>query len=360
MRRIIRTTALLGLLFVLATQMSMAGPPLRHLDPKSPHFRYLGAWQADGTIPHTIYPGSRIEFCLKGKARLQIKAGLPDFVKIRIERNGKEAWCGRIGESDVEIDGGDVPSLFSVIYVGCKRMEFDASAADAKGAEFQFKGLDLEADGMAGTAPKDRHSLRIEFIGDSITVGDVIHGRDGAWHENSDVTLTYSYILGNKLGVPYSLRAFPGSRASDWLDRFPFFQKSIPVHTTNPPDVVFVNIGANSRHDGATKHFRDMNALLDLIFDTYPQTKVVLLNFFRMTPERLPVHQQLCRSYPEGRVLSFDARPYLVGYSDSNLHPNVESHRRLAIALERFVMQNLMSNAGSDAPSPAVPARESP
>lgn len=297
---------------------------------------------------------------MKGKARVQIKAGLPDYVKVRIERNGEAVWCGLLGERDVEIDGGDATALFSVIYVGSKRMEYDASTTEAAGAEFQFRGLELEADGMAGDAPKDRHSLRIEFIGDSITVGDVIHGRDGAWNENSDVTLTYSYILGNALGIPYDIRAFPGSRCSDWLDRFPCFRKSMPVSHENPPEVVFVNLGANERLDGASKYFRNMHSLLDLIFETYPETRVVLLNFFRMTPERLPVHLQLSRCYPEGRVLSFDARPCLVGYSDTNLHPNIESHQRLAAALEGFVLQNFMSQEKSEAQAPAVPSRESP
>ena len=82
-----------------------------------------------------------------------------------------------------------------------------------------------------------------------------------------------------------------------------------------------------------------MRNLLNVIFGTYPKTKVVLLNFCRMTPNRLPVLKELARSYPEGWVTCFDARPYLVGYSDEGVHPDAESHRLLADALYDYVNQ---------------------
>jgi lysophospholipase L1-like esterase len=107
--------------------------------------------------------------------------------------------------------------------------------------------------------------------------------------------------------------------------------------TSDPPDVVFVNVGANDRWKRDHYYQAQMRVLVDNVLAVWPGTRVVLLNFFHMTPNRLPALKNVARSYPDGKVVCLDVRRHLVGYSDQRLHPDAESHAKLAEGLEDYL-----------------------
>ena len=336
-------------------QLCSGAPNTRFVDANSPFFQYLGAWQTNSTGRFTIYPGSQVCFYLKGKSHLAVRSGLPGTIRAVVRRDGVVAWDGLLGESDIGVDAGTSSVPFSIVFVMTNKRGFDPSLPDAAGAEFRFQGLTLDDDAALERTSETRKDMLFDFIGDSITAGVDVLGRSGGWAENSDVTLTYAFQLGERLRVGYRIRAFPGAGCDDISDTFPFFRKSMPLPVNPQPGIVFVNIAANDRAKETTHYRAQMRNLLDVIFVTYPKTRVVLLNFCRMTPNRLPVLKELARSFPEGTVSCFDARPYLVGYSDEGVHPDAESHRRLSDALADFVTQKLLQEPPEMAKGAARP-----
>jgi hypothetical protein len=314
----------------------------RLLDGHQPSFEYLGLWQTNSTGLYTIYPGSQVGFRLQGKARLAVHSGMPETIHAQVRSGGTVLWDGFPGQGDIAIDAGTSAVPCSVVYLATCMKGFDTSRADAAGAELRFDGITLE-DGASLEPPRERRNgVLFEFLGDSITAGDAILGRSSSWAADSDATLTYAFRLAESLHVGYRIRAFPGAKCDEICRKFPFARRSIPIAAETPPRVVFVNIAANDRLKGDAQYQAQMRVLLDLIFQTYPATKVILLNFHRMTPNRLPVLKELARSYPPGTVMWFDTRPYLVGYSDKGVHPDVESHARLAAALAAHVTKEML------------------
>lgn len=313
-------------------------------------FQYFGAWQSNSTGRYTIYPGSQVRFRLKGNAHLVAGSGLPGMIRVKVRRDESVVWDGLLGRGGIDIDGGTTSALFSIIYVAAGKKGFDPVLPDAQGAVFGFHGIELDARSVLHDPPQPTNHSMLDFIGDSITAGVVILGRSGTWAEHSDASLTYAFQLAERIGARYRIRSFPGGKSDDISGRCAFFRKGIPLSINEQPDIVFINIGANDRAKKNDHYRTKMRAILNVTFSVYPTTKIVLLNFFRMTPDRMPVLEELARSYPDGRVMCFDTRPYLMGYSDRGVHPDVASHRKLADALVPYVDQLLLRDSSGSRP----------
>lgn len=348
MRPWLIASTLLCLLSV-GTAQGAGGENSRFVGGREASFQYHGAWLTNGVGRYTIYPGSQVCFCLKGRARLAIRAGMPDTIHAQVRSGGTVLWDGLAGQDDVAIEVGTSAVPCSVVYLATNKKGYDPALPDATGAEFGFQGLTLDEGAALIPMPETRGGVLLDFTGDSITVGECIAGRSGSWVENSNATLTYAFQLAEKLHARYRMRAFAGARCDALADRFVYFRKSVPLAAHEAPDIVFVNIGANDRAREATQYRAELHNFLEVIFKTYPKARVVLLNFCRMTPNRLPVLKELSAAYPSGAVTCFDARPYLVGYSDKGVHPDVESHRRLAEALAEYVTKELLGGASGNA-----------
>ncbi len=331
MRTCLVTTTVLWILLAGAMQCA-AAHDASFIAADSHFFQYLGAWQTNGTRHYTIYPGSQVRFCLKGKACVSLRSGVPGTIRAMIRRGEAIVWDDIVGNNDVEIDAGSSPTNCSVVFLTTNTQGFDPASRDTSGAELRFEGLSLGDNAVLEATPAN-NGILLDFVGDSITAGVAISGRSGTWAQNSNASLTYAFRLAERLGSRYRVRAFPGCGCGDIADKFSLFQKGIPLSTNEQPDIVFVNVAANDREKGTPRYRNQMRNLLDVIIGTYPKARIVLLNFCRMTPNRLPVLEELAKAYPNGKVSCFDARPYLVGYSDEGVHPDAESHRRLSYAL---------------------------
>jgi hypothetical protein len=288
----------------------------------------------------TIYPGSKISFQLKGEARLLLCAGQPDLLRVRVTRGRQVVWDGPLGEAELMVNAGETATPMEIIYIATASKGFDPGEHQAAGAELHFQGIDLMPGSEVCAPSSVLNDLTLDFVGDSITAGVVIQGRAGRWDNNSDVTLTYAYILPELLGARYRIRAYPGADCLDLTAWYPYYRKGIPLESSAPPDYIFINLGANARRERESEFKARLQTLMNVVLNTHGSSTIVLLNFFRMRPDRWPIIQNVAASYSFGRVICFDARPYLVDYSDKGVHPGVESHRLLAQALALWVQQH--------------------
>jgi lysophospholipase L1-like esterase len=325
---------------LLACGLLEAASPFGGLAPaNAPAFQYLGAWQEESGHRVTIYPGSQIRFKLKGQACLELQPGHSGSIFVAVRKDGNTVWTGLLGQMGFELDGGAAGAMFSVVYLASCRKGFDPAMPEAQMAELRFDGAQLGEDGVLETPLGIESKFLVDFIGDSITAGGAILGRSENWNRDDDASLTYAFQLAEKLGVRYRIRGYSGEDLYDIVPKIPYVRKGIPFQSDESPDLVFVNMGANDRHKDDAHYRAGMRNLLNAIFVCHPKTRVVLLNFHRMTPNRWPLLTEMAKTFPLGAVVCFDARSYLVGYSDQGVHPDVESHRLLADALYGYLQQ---------------------
>lgn len=314
-------------------------------------FRYFGNWREAGENHATIQPGSQVRFRLVGAAHLDVQPGATDELSILLRKNGEPIWKGVLATNGLEVDGGSTGGDFSLSYLGARHPQIDPLDSEAAPATLRFRGLWLHGDARLEELPEMAPALRVDFVGDSITVGASIAGRTNDWHLNFDASCTYSFQLAEALSADYRIWAFGGARGGDLLAYLP---RQMAETSEDAPEIVFINVGANNRSLTEGAYGQLMRLLVDAVRATFPQTRVVLLNFFRMTPNRLPSLRKLSQTYPPGTVRCFDARPYLVGYSDGGVHPDPESHAQLARALADWTRREFAPAMVPDASSSAA------
>jgi hypothetical protein len=305
-----------------------------------PRLAYLGAWQSDVGGAYTVYGGSQIKLILSGQARLQMRAGTGKSLLLAVRDGPREVWRGTPPETGLVLDSGSSTSCFSVIYVAARKLPVGTGSTNLDAEEWRILNMTLEPGAMLFNQNPREEAPCVEFLGDSITSGDHIHGRSGDPLIDADSMATYAFILAESMGVSYRIRGYPGASARDVREQFAWFKAGVPMIEIRPDDLVFINLGANKRQEDYARFFEDMKQLVDSVRAQHCGVKIVLLNFFRMTPNRMPSLVALAKLYPHD-VYVFDARPYLVGYSDSGVHPDVVSHRKLAFALADYVKREL-------------------
>lgn len=324
---------------------AMTSPPIpadEFINPDDPSITLTGAWQRDGAAMMTPYPGSGIRFRLAGQARLRLEASA-DSVKVRISSGRGTEFSGVWSNHVYELDAGDEPANFDVTFVAASEEGFYQTNA----SRLLFGGIELQAGAELNAQNPPSTSLRLAFIGDSITAGAVIHGREGEWHKNSDASSAFPFLLAQQLDAGYSQRGFPGAQLHELISVAPFFCEDVPLDPAAPYGWVIVNAGANDRRLAPHEYANKMKQLVERIRASYPGARVLLLNFFRMTPARLPDLQKVARDFPDGEVMCFDARPYLVDYTDGHVHPGPESNRRLAAALADYFTNLPLASPGA-------------
>lgn len=298
-------------------------------------FSFVGMWHATTGHVETVYAGSQWQFILSGQARLLMDSGDKVWVKVRM--NGTTVWQG-VPERGIDVGRGNITNSISVCCTAVGAQGFDTSNPGSARARWRVSGLELDEGSLLLADPSNMAAgMTLDVIGDSVTAGISIYGRSGNGLTNSDVSLSYAFLLAEHLHMVPRIRGYPGASTRVLSGRIPYYQENIPLPVARDVGLVIVNVGANDRQISNLSYLQDMKRLMDAVSNTYPGARVVLLNFFRMTPDRWPVLQTVAKSYPGQAVDCFDARPYLVGYGDEGVHPDVESHQRLASALAAYL-----------------------
>ncbi len=199
---------------------------------------------------------------------------------------------------------------------------------------------------------------RALFFGDSITegawnLGDsyrVVDKKWVDWVQHSDATQAWPYFLAQAMKVEYGVI---GSGGMSWLrpshSNIPPFPESWQSHYQGqprpflpPPDYVIVNMGTN---DGTRDTAPAVATWLRDALDAFPKARIYLIIPFGQQ-NKAALESGLAR-VPSKRIRKLDLGPAFspglnkYGQASSasfdGLHPNAETHRRLAEALRKIL-----------------------
>ena len=222
----------------------------------------------------------------------------------------------------------------------------------------------IEVDSL-GTLPQD-HRKKIEFIGNSITVGmssdaSRVPCESGMWYDQHNVYDAYGPRVARALDMDYMVTGFSGigvyrnTRADRpvMADLFPSTVLSPDPKTPRwdfkkfVPDIVSICLGTNdfSAGDGASprspfdpdQFVPAYVSLLKMIYTSYPQTQVILTNTPMLNSNQNEILMQcLTRIKSDAeRTIPGIKPPLIFSFSKSYMsgcqgHPSVEEHGKMA------------------------------
>jgi hypothetical protein len=294
-----------------------------------------GVWLESDGGHRTGYAGSSVRFDLTGAASIQLRCTKPESLHVRVTVGDAVLHDGRWTGTVFRVSATARAVRVTATLIATRDNLFPRSPGTQTFGELVFTGVEAD-DHSTVTAIPD--GCLVDFIGDSITAGVSILGRDG--DETSDASLSFGYLVGTDTGFSSRIRGYSGARTAELSQLYPWAAPGIPLPQQPSPHWVVVNCGANDRNLAGWAYRRQIEELVTSIISTHPTARIVLLNFFRMTPNRLPILREIAARDTHRRVFVFDARPHLVDYSDGNVHPGPDSHRRLGIALAAFLRNN--------------------
>ena len=272
---------------------AVAQSPAPQLLPASdPRFRYEGRIDfAAAAAPVLIWQGTRVRLDFEGGELAVVFAGATgqNFFNVSVDGGAPQILA-------VPAGGRQVWRYPAPLGPGRHHLEiFKRSEAAAGHASFAGVELAAGAEAWAPVPPADR--LRMEFFGDSITVGAC--NEDGAkdqWddrrtHNNA---LSYGALTAAAFGADYRCTAVSGmgvvtgwtaiKAAQAWDRLYPEVSSPRADLAAWQPDVAFVNLGEND--DSYPKAHQqpfpaafaaDYAALVRSIRAAYPHAEIVLL-----------------------------------------------------------------------------------
>lgn len=214
-------------------------------------------------------------------------------------------------------------------------------------AHVTFTGFEPSREGRLEAPPREWRapSLKMEFLGDSITEGVVVNeGRAGVvdgipfnWPWLADARLSYAGQTALALGADWRQVGFgatglllagsggvPGA-----LESFNFFYAGCPRDDWQP-DVVVINQGTNEPPIPKLEYQSLYHRYLSLIRAAYPRAKLVALRPFNGS------QGAAIRNVVEERRARGDRKTFFIdttGWYDGPLHPNVDGSAALAARL---------------------------
>ena len=164
------------------------------------NFLFNGRWAHENGVSRASAPAASVTFSAKATS---ITAKLEGHSRWRLDRDGVQIDQFEIGakeEHTTKVENDGEFHKYRLIKI-----------SESGSSEIKFHGITL--DGEFGATPKPS-SRRIEFIGDSFTVG---FGCEGASaddpsleFEKTNASKSYAYLLASGFGADYQINAFSG------------------------------------------------------------------------------------------------------------------------------------------------------
>ncbi len=164
--------------------------------------RYIGRWLIEDSVARTSAPGTAIQVAFEGTA-------------VFADIEGNSFW-------KVEVDKKEFPHLLTgprknhTVVSGLsqgKHILTLTRQSECMDDEIRVYSLSLNAQGIPLKAPLPGTSRRIEFIGDSYTVGygnEALNSNDGDAFTKTNTTKSYAYILAKSFNADYQINAYSG------------------------------------------------------------------------------------------------------------------------------------------------------
>ncbi len=300
---------------------------------------YLGTWQRAGSTHYTIYTGSTLRLKVQGQARIELEPTAAAWARIQVRLLGQTNGTSFSPNTPITLGSPSATLEFEIVYQVCEDMIFNPALAGYTGDRWGVRGLTLLGNATLLQASRPAGGLRLEFFGDSITFGVSIVPTTPQYPVPTDGTRTFGFLTAAALGSEFRVRGYPGASIYDLPERLTNFMAGVALEPIPDPDYFFLNLGANDKNLSDEAYRAWLLEDLREIRQQFPASRIVVLNFFCQVPDRRAAILQTIGGSGLERVLFFNARTNLVGFTDNNLHPNAASHAALAGALVKWLRQ---------------------
>ncbi|MEU4745566.1 RICIN domain-containing protein [Actinosynnema sp. NPDC023658] len=292
--------------------------------PTDPNVKYFGRWNtADPTAYVSEWAGAYVLVGFTGRT-----------VKLK-QRNAIDFFVSIDGGPDVSYvnRSGTVDLTPTPLAAGnhTLRVSYRPIAGSYHG-DAVYRGIQL--DSGAGTFAPAVPSKIIEFVGDSITVGQL---------SSKQALTAYGWLVGERLGAGHTQIAVGGAclvSAADGCigmsDRF--LRTGLQPDATNwdfsryRADAVVINLGTNDvGHSVTGSQFQSAYVtLIQRARQKYPTATILAMQTFRK--RFIPETQAAVRIVNDPKVQFVDTTGWIVESTDTvdNVHPNDQGHRKIA------------------------------
>lgn len=329
------------------------------ITPDNEHIYYMGRIdKSDPAAYRFTYPGTTAMFDFKGSSlKMEAKPGSGRFV---VEIDSMQPLTVNFTATD---------SLITLAENMTDAHHKARITYAIEGYEFipEFRGFHINHGGSM-LANAHRPSMKIEFIGNSITCGygieDSIPSNDFSY-DTENHTLTYAHLAGRALNADVNIvarsgigiyRNFGGDRKGtdhtmpSEYDNTMLYRPEVKWDFTQfTPDIICINLGTNDtsldNYDIAI-YEREYRKFLARLRGLYPQAKIVLLTGSMLGGKALDdVKSVLDRIAADNdRVYRFDMSPQTgdLGYGAA-YHPSAAQARKMADELIRYLRTSVIT-----------------
>jgi len=309
--------------------LSVAALGSEYIAASDTRIKFLGTWRPWNETFYSVYPGSSIRIKLQGSARLDLGHYSSDQPRIRVRRLGANGGTIYDVNDTVWLTASSAPVEYEVVFVA-----IDGGANN--GTSLWMKGLWLSDGSTLLDATEPDGSLRVEFLGDSITHGVRILQSYGANLDSQDASQCFSYYAARALHAPYRIRGHSGVSTATLDSDVPTFTHGVPLWPPPDPDYFFINTGANDTEKSSSWFRENLGDVLRRVRTSFPSSYIYVLDFFRQNPDRESDIRSAISSQAAGHASYFNAFRYIRSMPDG-IHPNAASHAALGKALAQLI-----------------------
>ena len=345
-----------GALMMVAWLVAAAYGETVMTNPLLSHVLLTGRWEVSADCLCASAPGVMVQF---NASASEISFDLEGEARYRLDMDGKPSSYFAANERKaykVKAAGDGKSHLFRLIKI-----------SESNPGKVCVYGIDLGKGGSFGPAPKPSNR-RIEFIGDSYTVGygnEANGPEDGTPFEKTDASRGYAFLLADGYKADFQINAVSGRGlvrnyagiVPDWtlstLYDYTVFGvmeqggKSAPWNFDSfHPQVVVIFVGINDfqgdpPHADPKEFKKAYAALLDKLRKLHPGVKFLLVSTKTWPDDAMtPAVQQV---YEEQKALGHKDLEYKLVFTENTAlhgHPSARSQEELASTL-RFLVGRL-------------------
>ncbi|MCE6998685.1 RICIN domain-containing protein [Saccharothrix sp. S26] len=298
--------------------------------PTDPNVKYFGRWNtADPTAYVSEWAGAYLVVGFTGRTVQLRQRNTIDFF-VSIDGGPDVAYVNRSGT--VNLTPTPLAAGNHTL-----RVSYRPVAGSYRG-DAVYRGIQLDAGATTFAPPVPAKT--VEFVGDSITVGQ----------QSSKQALTaYGWLVGERLGTGHTQIAVGGaclvSAADGCIGMSDRFLKTGITNNTDwnfsryTANVVVINLGTNDvGHSVSGAQFQSAYVtLIQRARQKYPDATILAMQTFRK--RYIPETQAAVRLANDPKVRFVDTTGWIVESTDTtdNVHPNDQGHRKIADRLAPIV-----------------------
>jgi lysophospholipase L1-like esterase len=317
----------------------------------SEHLRFYGRWdrrQADRAV--TVNSGSHVVARFEGTgitARFDLSRNKDPIPTIAWRIDDAGEWREAEIAAAVELAKGLKPGPHTVTLFARGMDEHQPRWAEPLTASLTFLGFELAGGGKLLDPPAEP-KLKLEFLGDSITEGVLVHPQETGkpWPWLTDGPRAYSAVTAMKLGAQWRQVGFGamgvtrgGSGGTPSApDAFDWFYAGCPRDDWQP-DLVVVNQGTNDGGVAAEKFRPEYARYLALIRKGYPDAQIAALRPFNGAhAEDIAAEVAKRNEAGDAKVFYVDTTGWL-GPDDftDGVHPDADAGPKVAERLAKVI-----------------------